>query len=59
MTYLLNSGKHLSYECVRPLKPTLKQQLNGQKWDEELRYLPAFGWAMLFACPEFGTFKKN
>ena len=43
--------------CKSPLssyKTTLKQQLNGEKWDVELRHLSGFGWAMLFSCPVLG-----
>ena len=36
------------------LKTTLKQQLNGEKWDVELGHLSAAGGAMLSSCPVLG-----
>ena len=34
---------------------TLTQELNGEKWDVELRHLFAFGWAMV-SCPVLGSY---
>ena len=39
---------------------TLKQRLNGEEWDVELRHSYGFGWAVLFSCPVFGRmFPEN
>ena len=49
--YLLGQNTTLDFLGKFPLssyKTTLKQHLNGEKWDLELGHLSAMGWAMLF-----------
>ena len=40
-------------------KTTLKQQLNSEQWDKELRHLPGFGRAVLISCPVRGRISQE
>ena len=45
--YLLGQTQHANFRgnpFFHSYKPTLKQQLNSEKWDVELKQLSAFGW---------------